>query len=180
MNVELVRWPEGAARREELRRQVVPTLLLVPEGESPPILDQLEDWVRTPADEGDLLARLQHLEGLVRRLERPAVGAAVVDSDDVLSWQGRWVALPEVEAAITRRLLANPEELVTRDDLAASAWPAGHRKEHSLDSRIHRLRRHLAPLGLAVRTVRGRGFMLEAALDQDTDAPDGAETREIQ
>ena len=63
MNVELVRWPEGAARREGAPPMVVPTLLLVPEGEAPPGAPRAGGLGATPADEVDLFARLQHLEG---------------------------------------------------------------------------------------------------------------------
>jgi DNA-binding winged helix-turn-helix (wHTH) protein len=48
-------------------------------------------------------------------------------------------------------------------------WPGSAPGRNVLDVHVLRLRRRLAPLGLAIRTVRSRGYMLERA-----DVPDGS------
>ena len=59
VDVVLVRWPHEAGRRSELTEQGVPRLLLVDEEAEPPLpSDCLEDWVRVPASEADVKARV--------------------------------------------------------------------------------------------------------------------------
>jgi hypothetical protein len=60
------------------------------------------------------------------------------------------------------RLLADPpERLCSREDLQRAAWGDIPHRRRSLDSRVFVLRRRLAPHGLAVPVVRGRGFVLD-------------------
>src|SRR4051794_30600396 len=62
VEVALLRWPADADRRTLLAETMRPRLLLVAEGERPPAgVDELEDWVRLPADEREVAARLQAL-----------------------------------------------------------------------------------------------------------------------
>lgn len=159
MPVELVRWPEEETRRARLRLDGVPRLLLVDHGSPPPRTgDELEDWVRVPADEVDLHARVENLEARVRLRagERPRL-----DEDGVLRVNGSWVPLPPVEARLTGALLARHGSVVSRDALAASGWPDGAPGRNALDVHVLRLRRRIAPLGLTIRTVRSRGYLLE-------------------
>ena len=51
--------------------------------------------------------------------------------------------------------------VVSRDALARAGWPDGSPGRNALDVHVLRLRRRLAPLGLAIRTVRSRGYLLE-------------------
>ncbi len=56
MDVALVRWPAGADKLEVLRSQRAPRLLVIGEDSSPPRpVDELEDWVRLPVDEGEAI-----------------------------------------------------------------------------------------------------------------------------
>jgi hypothetical protein len=74
--VALLRWPHDARERDRLTRQGMPRILLVGAGQPPPLPhDELEDWIRTPADEHDLFLRIRHLE---RQLEAPD-SSAVAD-----------------------------------------------------------------------------------------------------
>jgi len=59
--VELLRWPAEADRRQQLADRKVPRLLLVEAGVMPPPLDDDEDWICVPADERDIGARLRRL-----------------------------------------------------------------------------------------------------------------------
>jgi hypothetical protein len=157
--VVMLRWPEEETRRDALRAAGAARLLLVGSEESPPLtVDPLEDWVRLPAGEADVQARLA-------TLAKRAAGASTmpeVDDDGLLHYYGRWVALSPVEQALGRAMTERFGAVVGRDLLARRAWPGGAPTRNALDVHILRLRRRIAPLGLEVRTVRSRGYLLQA------------------
>jgi DNA-binding winged helix-turn-helix (wHTH) protein len=158
MNVELVRWPSDPQRLAGLRDSGVPRLLLVSDGAEPPIpTDCLEDWVAAGASESALEARRRALQARAR-----AHGAhPEIDEDGLLRHQDAWVSLSPVEQALTRALLERFGAVVARDMLASRAWPEGAPTRNALDVHVLRLRRRLAPLGLEIRTVRSRGYLLQ-------------------
>ncbi|MGF1597092.1 MAG: winged helix-turn-helix domain-containing protein [Acidimicrobiales bacterium] len=154
MQVELVYWPAEADRRRELSEGAQPRILLVGEGEPAPItVDPLEDWIRLPADERDLQVRV---ETLTRRLDVEPV----LDDDGVLHHRHNWTALPPIEARLTQTLLARFGKVVSREALLRQGWPDEEPKRNVLDVHVLRLRRRLEPLGLTIRTVRKRGYVL--------------------
>jgi DNA-binding response OmpR family regulator len=158
VDVVLLRWPFERDRREELDRAGQPRLLLVEDGTAPPVAaSHLEDWIRVPAQEGDLQARV---EGLRARVAHGAA-APELDLDGVLRLDGAWVALPPVEARLTGALLDRFGAVVSRDALARAGWPDGAPGRNALDVHMLRLRRRVASLTLAIRTVRSRGYLLE-------------------
>ena len=167
-SVELLRWPADAARREELRREGRPRILLLGPNDLPPGLADHEDWVRVPVDERDLSARIQRLVHQARPVRDLQPGDIVVDENGLVRWQGHWVATPPIEADILRRLAETPGRMVARDELVALVWGAAPRQAHSLDSRIYTLRSRLQPVGLAVHTIRGRGFVLTTITSAET------------
>jgi hypothetical protein len=158
--VALIRWPAEQDRREELRRSARPRLLLVERGPPPIPTDELEDWIRLPADDLDLRVRM---EGLRRRIGGDSGSTPVLDDDGVLRVGDRWVSLPRVEARLTAALLGRFGAVVSRDALARAGWPGGSPGRNALDVHVMRLRRRLSPLHLAIRTVRSRGYLLERA-----------------
>lgn len=161
MEVALVRWPSERQRRARLRDAQHPRLLLVEDGSPPPVDDCLEDWVRVPADEHDLAHRVATLR--VRAGVHGADGRPALDEDGVLRRGEHWVSLPPVEARLAAALLERVGAVVSRDALARSGWPTGAPGRNALDVHVLRLRRRLDHVGLAIRTVRSRGYLLEAA-----------------
>ncbi len=162
MDVVLVRWPAERHRRERLRAAGDPRLLLLEPGAAPPVGgDALEDWIRIPADEADLLHRLAGLEA---RAAASLPMTPELDADGVLRVGGRWVSLPPVEARLTSALLGRLGLVVSRDVLARAGWPEGAPGRNALDVHVLRLRRRLAEVRLAIRTVRSRGYLLEPQL----------------
>jgi DNA-binding response OmpR family regulator len=160
VDVPVVRWPEEALRRERLARDGVPRLLLLADGMDPPeIAGCLEDWIRVPASESDVRARL---EGLSVRAEHHGPVAPALDHDGVLRFGAGWVSLPPVEARLTSALLERFGAVVSRDALSRAGWPDGAPGRNALDVHVLRLRRRLQELGLVLRTVRSRGYLLEA------------------
>jgi hypothetical protein len=87
--VALVPWPSEAGVTAELADAARPRLLLVArEAEPPAVVDELEDWIRVPADERDVEVR-------ARRLARIAVARRSPDNG-----VGR-AARPPMETAAT-------------------------------------------------------------------------------
>ncbi|MEJ7845891.1 MAG: helix-turn-helix domain-containing protein [Acidimicrobiales bacterium] len=159
MDVVLVRWPYDDAQRRHLRETSTPRLLLVENGSAPPApTDDLEDWIRIPADEVDLHTRS---ETLARRAKAKLVVPPELDDDGVLRLGDGWVPLPPVEARLTGALVERYGAVVSRDALARAGWPEGAPGRNALDVHVLRLRRRVSPLGLAIRTVRSRGYLLE-------------------
>lgn len=126
--------------------------------------DDLEDWIRLPAGEVDIQARV---EGLRRRVVARVRPVPALDDDGVLRLADHWVSLPPVEARLTAALLDRYGAVVSRDALGRAGWPAGAPGRNALDVHMLRLWRRLSPLALAIRTVRSRGYLLErlAAVD---------------
>jgi DNA-binding response OmpR family regulator len=161
MDVVLVQWPGEAERLDALRADAVPRLVLVDAGVSPPEPeDCLEDWVRVPASEAEVHSRLAALSSRARshQPDRP-----LLDDDGVVRMGDGWVALPPVEARLAGALLDRFGAVVGREALARAGWPTGAPGRNALDVHILRIRRRLGPLGLAIRTVRSRGYLLETA-----------------
>lgn len=161
MDVVLVRWPDDGERRRALAAQGIPRLLLVDGGVEPPIpADCLEDWLRVPADGDEVRARVDAIRARAAAHERVV---PELDEHGVLRFGGRWVSLPAVEQRLVEPLLERLGTVVGRDALVRSAWPDGIGGRNVLDVHVLRLRRRIADLGLALRTVRGRGYLLEVA-----------------
>lgn len=175
MDVVLVRWPAEATWRGQLAVNTAPRLLLVEPGQDPPEpADCMEDWIRVPASEADVRARIA---ALARRasnhtvevladghaLDGPGAVEPALDAHGILRVGPAWVPLPPVEARLTEILLSKINAVVSRDALARAGWPDGAPGRNALDVHVLRLRRRLATVGLAIRTVRSRGYLLELA-----------------
>ncbi|MHB8465145.1 MAG: helix-turn-helix domain-containing protein [Acidimicrobiales bacterium] len=169
MEVTLLRWPTDWARREQLAQQCQPRLLLVEDGLAPPPTeDCLEDWIRVPAPETDVQLRLRSLG--VRATQHQSPTDPQLDGDGVLRFASAWVPLPPVEARLTRAMLERFGAVVSRDALARAGWPNGAPGRNALDVHVLRLRRRLASVGLVIRTVRSRGYLLESGVDTESQA----------
>ena len=164
MEVVLVRWPAEADRRGRLRETATPRLLLVEEGPPPAPDDCLEDWIRVPAEDTDVRARIEGLSVRIGRHESPDVPD--LDHDGVLRFSGSWVSLPPVEARLTAALVERFGAVVGREALARAGWPDGAPGRNALDVHVLRLRRRLATVGLSIKTVRSRGYLMEAKADR--------------
>ncbi|MDZ4135151.1 MAG: response regulator transcription factor [Paracoccaceae bacterium] len=126
-----------------------------------------DDYVVKPFELAELVARLRvqlararagaplpGFAGLTLNLEmRLAIGG------------GRQVQLTEREAEMLAYLIGHAGRVVTRSQLFAALWVShGGAAENVVDVYIGYLRRKLAPLGdfgIRLRTLRGRGFILE-------------------
>jgi DNA-binding winged helix-turn-helix (wHTH) protein len=170
MHVELVRWPSEEARLTKIREVGAARLVLVAEGIAPPLTtDVLEDWIRLPATDDDIRCRVRVLEDrLVTTVAEPQLPE--LDENGLLRMNGRWVPLPPVEQRLTAALLDRYRAVVSREAMARAGWPDGLPGRNVLDVHIVRLRRRLGPLGLVIRTVRSRGYLLEPGVFEDSSA----------
>lgn len=154
MRVELVHWPSDEHRRIELSEVSQPRVLLVAHDEPPPVADDpLEDWIRLPADERDLIAR-------VEALSRRAADVLTLDADGIVRNGFRWVALPPTEARLMELLLARLDKVVSREALLEKGWAGLAPRRNVLDVHMLHLRRRVEPLGLTIKTIRKRGYVL--------------------
>jgi DNA-binding response OmpR family regulator len=155
--VALVRWPEDAGNIEQLRAAGTPRLLVVARDEPAPestLCD--EDWIRLPASDADMRARMHNLAA---RAGRHLV-APVVKGDGRIVFRGSWTALGPTEQAMARALASRFGDVVTTDTLAHAVDP--HLTATGVRVQIMRLRNRVAPLGLELRTVRNHGYVLQA------------------
>ena len=166
----MLRWPEEEPRRARISQAGEPRLLLVSDGEDPPpVADCLEDWIRVPAAENEMKARV---DALTLRSQAhhstndhngDASAGPVLDDFGVLRVNGAWVALPPLEARLAEALLERLGAVTSRELLIRAGWPRGAPGRNALDVHVLRLRRRLTPVGLAIRTVRSRGYLMEPA-----------------
>lgn len=156
-SVAIVYWPAERELAEDLAAQGRALLMLVAADADPPVAwDRLTDWLRLPADDADVRARVDMLQ---RRLEQPP--APMIDEFDVV-WRGsKWVALSPVEARIFTMLLDREGTVVSRRELNAACWKDGAPEDRAVDARLPTLRARVGQLGITIRTIRSRGFLLE-------------------
>jgi biotin operon repressor len=158
-DVFVLRWPEEVDAVERLRHLGIPRLLLVEPGVAPPSATScIEDWIRLPADDVDLRARLT---ALAQRAARHPT-APVVEEHGCVSHRGGTVFLPPVDEQVARALIEHLGHPVSPEELRARAWSGGG-SDTALRVHISRLRRRLAPLGLTISSVRRRGYLIRDA-----------------
>jgi DNA-binding response OmpR family regulator len=158
MDVALIQWPSDEELRLELAELRHPRLLLVDSDAEPPVCtDVLEDWVRLPVSRADRNARIRTLESRVDA-RQPAVPS--LNGDGTLEYRDAATHLSAIQADLVRLMVERFGAVVSRDTLANVAWPDGEPSDNNLDVTIGRLRRRLEPVGLKIRTVRSRGYLL--------------------
>jgi hypothetical protein len=156
----VIRWPADQDRRRELADLGVPRLLLVDSDAPPPVCtDALEDWIRLPSDERDIDARMN---GLRARASSWAPSTRPeLDGHGRLLRGNRWVALSPTEEELCALLIGEFGHVVSDKELMAQAWPQGTGTPTGLRLQMTRLRRRIADLQLEVRSVRGKGYVLQ-------------------
>ncbi len=156
-------WPSDEDTRHGLANAGRPRLLLVDTDTAPPVVhDPLEDWVRVPASELDVRTRVETLRW--RAFGHSSL--PTIDEHGVLRHHGSWVLIPPVEARLASALIQRYARVVSREKLSRTGWPSGAPGRNALDVHVLRLRRRLHAVGLAIRTVRSRGYLLESATSE--------------
>ncbi len=157
-DVVVVRWPEQRADAERLAALHRPHLLLVePDAAAPVLEDCLADWIRLPAADADVRARLTALVARVHR--HPAV--PVLDGFGELSFRGRRVFLSPIDEQLATALVASFDHGVPDAELFDKIWDGGDASKVRVH--ISRLRKRIRPLGLEIASIRGFGYRLHVA-----------------
>jgi uroporphyrinogen-III synthase len=96
-----------------------------------------------------------------RRRQLVLAGEPVVVQGRAVAIDGQVVELPDRERAVFEVLLSRPGVVLSKATILRSL--AGDETSvHALEATIARLRQRLGPAGPAVRSVRGRGYVLDA------------------
>jgi DNA-binding response OmpR family regulator len=158
----VLRWPGDQERLIAARRDGVPRLVLVDPAASPPAgSDVLEDWIRLPATDEDIQWRVEILE---QRATGRADQRPVLDAEGLLRYEGRISVLTPIEHRLLEVLVDRYRMVVTRNELFRAGWPGEEPNANALDVHLVRMRRRLSEVGLRLRTVRQRGYLLDANL----------------
>nr|AGS49552.1 OmpR family regulator [uncultured bacterium esnapd9] len=135
-------------------------MLVVEGGARPPVsIDPVEDWVRPPVSRDDLEARVKALQNRFNSRRLPTL-----DSAGTLTFGRHSITISTTQAELMQLLIERFGKVVYRNEFVhclATRMPTLNR--NSLDLHIMRLRRRLLPIDLSIRTVWGRGYMLENA-----------------
>jgi two-component system response regulator TctD len=67
---------------------------------------------------------------------------------------------------LLRALTEKPQQALPKDYLMRAVFPRGHVLEEALEVVAHRLRKKLAPCGVAIVTLRGLGYLIKAVPEQ--------------
>jgi hypothetical protein len=158
--VKLLRWPAESARRARYKAMGVLRLLVIEGGAPAPITSDIrEDWVRAPITDADLRARMATL-----RAKADAHWQPEIDPDGILRFAGRSTTVSPTETDMLECLIRQFGSLVSREALRECLPErSGGVSRNALDLHIMRLRRRIQPIGLVIRTLRGRGYLLESA-----------------
>jgi DNA-binding response OmpR family regulator len=134
----------------------------------------LEDWIRVSSSDADVEARIESLRLRSASLKTVdphfhPIGVPRLDDGGVLTFGSHWVSLSPLEVRLVRALLERPGAVIPRQQLIEAGWPPDDStngpSRNALDTRVLRMRRRLEPIGLTVRTVRARGYVLDRLKD---------------
>jgi hypothetical protein len=158
LNVVVVSVPEESERLEQLRAADVPRLVVVAAGTDPPTLvGDCEEWIRFPADAGDVVARL---EALTTRARRRAALRPSLDNDGLLHLGTAWVSLSGPREPLAKIFVADFGRLVPTGALLGALQK---KKTYPIRQPISRLRRSIEPLGLEITCVKPHGWVMHLA-----------------
>jgi two-component system response regulator TctD len=126
-----------------------------------------DDYMVKPFSPVELVARLRALTRRHenRRAEILTVGELRFDSKALRAWVGdHAVNLSQREGVLLQYLMAKAGQVVPREQLFAlvPGW-TGATSDNALELLVSRLRAKLEPAHVRLRTVRGLGYLLEAA-----------------
>lgn len=170
-----VQLPDGdgfdLCRRLRSQGVTTPIIFLTARDQSSDLIagftDGGDDYVTKPFRLAELTLRIS---AILRRAGRGMtaavrVGDLVIDeARHTVSRAGRTLELTPKEFDVLRVLVAQPGRVLSKADIIREAWSTGHVGDQALvETYVSRLRTKLGDEDAAlIRTVRGRGYALEA------------------
>jgi len=152
-DVAVLYWPREADEAERLEAQGLARLLLVEEGEAPPVSSScLEDWLTLPATEREIQIRLVNLaRRAANHPRRP-----VINEFGQLKFGSGFAFLSPIDHRLAEALIERYGTVVEEQELLDFVWPEGATNQ-ALRVHVSRLRQKLLPLELTIRCVRHAG-----------------------
>jgi hypothetical protein len=158
-DVAVLYWPAEAEEAERLDSRGIPHLLLVDPGATPPASGScLQEWLRLPADDLELRARLANLAKRAASHPRPPA----IDGFGHLTHRGGSLFLSPIDQRLVQALVENFGGIVAESELIKTVWPDGA-KNQVLRVHVSRLRQRLKPLGLTIKCARNTGYVMAEA-----------------
>jgi two-component system response regulator TctD len=126
-----------------------------------------DDYMAKPFDPRELESRIR---ALVRRSQGQLdpmlrIGALMFDrSSRTVYLDDKMLDLRRRELAVLETLMGRPGKVIAKERLSAEIFNFDDAvTPNALEVYVGRLRRKLQPSGPAIRTIRGLGYMIEAA-----------------
>jgi two-component system response regulator QseB len=128
-----------------------------------------DDYLVKPVELAELAARLRATTRRARGRPEPLWRHGLLTYDPAakaVTWRGAPVELTSREMALLEVLLANPRRVLSKQQIFEKlyAWDQAI-ESNAIEVYVHHLRRKIDPA--LVRTVRGVGYALGAAVDGD-------------
>ncbi len=160
-------------RRFRHRKLSLPIIILTARDSLNDRIDGIEqgadDYLTKPFELRELEARIQ---ALIRRCyggfdHQIRIGQLILDTHkQTILAANQAFLLAAREYGVLEILLMQAGKVVAKDRIAQRlSNDADGISDNAIEIHIHRLRKHIAPYGVAIRTVRGLGYLLEASHD---------------
>ncbi len=128
-----------------------------------------DDFMSKPFDYDELLARIRSKirrasKSLIHQDQSLAFGNLVMDESTLtMTVNGDAVVVTSVEFEILRLFIRNAGVIVTRPKIIEEIWANREGDDRVIDAHIVSIRKKLANFSGSLRTVYGRGYVLESA-----------------
>ena len=129
-----------------------------------------DDYMTKPFELRELEARIH---ALIRRCyggfnHRVEMGNLQLDtSNQQIQANGELLSLSARESAVLAVLMMQKGKVISKDNIAKHLSLHGDAlADNAIEVYIHRIRKHIEPYGVGIRTFRGLGYLLENKIDE--------------
>ena len=129
-----------------------------------------DDYMTKPFELRELEARIH---ALIRRCyggfnHRVEMGNLQLDTNNQqIQANGELLSLSARESAVLAVLMMQKGKVISKDNIAKHLSLHGDAlADNAIEVYIHRIRKHIEPYGVGIRTFRGLGYLLENKIDE--------------